>query len=728
MITGVSLVLFGTAVSLGTTMASWVSMLGPGNGCLGIGAMSFVTPDTGFVSAGSWLWSTTDGGLTYHEITPPGLSSSYYISDIELIDRSSAYVVARGQGSWDSTRVFRTTDAGTTWRSVLAWAHDADCDYANRKLFFWDAQHGCALNGYLRGVLRTDDGGNSWRSVTPAADPVKTISFVDPLTAYAVCMSPDWSHSLWRTEDGGAAWSRVSVFRDTAPLIMQFLDRQHGYMLAHGWTRSGGADEVLTTTDAGVSWRQVLRGGRDEYLEDMLFTGLTSGFIISDREALTDYSHRMYRTADGEHFFRLTLPRRDIEYISPMTFVKGSPVGYVCCYDSLGRAWLFKTIDGGGESLDFWRPLTTLPAKPKRGALLASVPDSSALYLLDKGTSQLRSYGLGNGVWREKKPIPVELKDGSMVYDGVGLVVSRARSNEFWSYAPDFDTWARLPDVPGETKMKPGSCIASDNGDPLFALKGGKTCEFWSFDRNNGVWLRKQDIPGTPVTRGACLACDNDYVYALKGGKGNEFWAFSIEDDTWFRLPDVVGAGIKEGSCLSASNMVPGNSIACLKGGTSECWYYSLDGYWKLAPGIPGRKKVKRGAQLTFDDAGTFFAIRDARSLDIWQTDNLSMLFSEPDLEQPLKDNSQSGATQKGEPEIGVRAISSAGRVSITAGGADWTGVSLLDVSGRVVATVRPDRTTTGGVEIGNHLSPGIYVVRIQTRTRALTRKVILAR
>jgi hypothetical protein len=251
---------------------------------------------------------------------------------------------------------------------------------------------------------------------------------------------------------------------------------------------------------------------------------------------------------------------------------------------------------------------------------------------------------------------------------------------------------------------------------------------FSSFDRDAGQWLRRQDIPGTPVTKGACLACDNDYVYALKGGKGNEFWGFSIEGDTWFRLPDVVGTGIKEGSCLAANNIVPVNSIACLKGGTSECWYYTIDGYWKLAPGIPGRKKVKKGAQLTFDDAGTFYAIRDARSRDIWQTENLSMLFSEPSAGRPVKSNSQSGTVQGVEPEAGVRSIGSAGRVLVAVDKVGWTSLALYDISGRLLTSVRPDRVSGNNLTIGENLAAGIYLVRLQTPTKAMTRKVVVTR
>ena len=648
----------------------------------------------------------------------------------QFVDALTGYFIGNYEDSAVGCAVFRTTDGGSHW--------DSTCTVGGQRgtaLCFPDARHGYMVNAKHDALLRTSDGGRSWAEASRPGIGcwVWDVSFTDSASGFLSSCDSFWR--LWRTDDAGSTWSLATAWRDTEIDRIQFLDRLRGYVQVGCYDDRRGNDvlTVFRTDDAGRSWSRVFGLG-DLFESDpdqmhMQFVSSTIGYVSAVKPRSGDYDdYRLYRTTDGQHFHRLRLPIRKFCDMGPMSFVKGTSVGYVHCKDSMGFYWLLKTVDGGGESLDFWRPLATMPAKPKRGVLLASVPDSNALYVLDKATQQLRSYGLGSGVWQEKKPIPVELKDGSMVYDGVGLVVSRTRSKEFWSYAPDFDTWARLPDIPGETKMKPGSCITSDNGDPLFALKGGKTCEFWSFDRDAGQWLRRLDIPGSPVTKGACLACDNDYVYALKGGKGNEFWAFSIEGDTWFRLPDVVGAGIKEGSCLAANNIVPGNSIACLKGGTSECWYYTLDGYWKLAPGIPGRKKVKKGAQLTFDDAGTFYAIRDARSLDIWQTENLSMLFSEPHAGQPVKENSQSGATQGTEPGIDVHAISSTGRVSIAASGADWSSVSLLDVSGRVVATVRPDRATAGALEIGDHIPPGIYVVRIQTPTKAFIRKLILAR
>ena len=116
----------------------------------------------------------------------------------------------------------------------------------------------CWASGAKGTVIRTTDGGKSWRVVGPpdaeAAD-FRDLQAWDESTA--VVMSAGAVDRLYRTEDGGTSWTVV----DDHPEPVAFFDGMSFDPTGkHGWLMGdpiNGKVHLLTTEDAGKTWRQL---------------------------------------------------------------------------------------------------------------------------------------------------------------------------------------------------------------------------------------------------------------------------------------------------------------------------------------------------------------------------------------------------------------------------------------------------------------------------------------
>ena len=90
----------------------------------------------------------------------------------------------------------------------------------------------------------------------------------------------------------------------------------------------------------------------------------------------------------------------------------------------------------------------------------------------------------------------------------------------------------------------------------------------------------------------------------------------------WERLPDLpVGGRRKTVLMGGALGYVPDSLIFAFKGNnTDELYVYNVNGNtWAQGAPIPGRKKVKYGAQLAGDTSGHVYAVKGNNSVELWQ-------------------------------------------------------------------------------------------------------------
>jgi len=205
-------------------------------------------------------------------------TDSYHGKQDDLVF-ASARVGFYGNGAG---RIYRTDDAGASWRKVL----DRPGTFV-RALGFLDDNRGFAGNlgpdsfpGVTDTTLlyRTDDGGATWTAVAlPDIEGARGVCAIDTLALDAVVaghrVRKEIVHvggrvggpaSLFASDDGGATWRRLALPPEIAMILdVKFLDPSIGFVFAGDDPDvAKGHGLIAKTFDAGRTWKIVYRSQR----------------------------------------------------------------------------------------------------------------------------------------------------------------------------------------------------------------------------------------------------------------------------------------------------------------------------------------------------------------------------------------------------------------------------------------------------------------------------------
>jgi gliding motility-associated-like protein len=137
--------------------------------------IAFPTRTTGYV-AGSrgGIYKTTDGGVTWTNISPAAYAGSTSMSytEIQALDANTVFVIGN---AFPNKLVYRTTDGGATWTNVSGNI-DALGTGNLVGLMMHDVNNGYISTGAQ--LLITNNGGTSWTvNVSPSSSIFETIAF-----------------------------------------------------------------------------------------------------------------------------------------------------------------------------------------------------------------------------------------------------------------------------------------------------------------------------------------------------------------------------------------------------------------------------------------------------------------------------------------------------------------------------------------------------------------------
>jgi photosystem II stability/assembly factor-like uncharacterized protein len=178
------------------------------------------------VSVGAGVYRSTDGGETWQDLS---LKDSERIADILVHPKrgDTAFVCATGH-LWDANEergVYKTTDAGKTWKRVLYVNADTGCadmdldpqEPDNLYAAMWQFRRkpwAFSSGGPGSGLYKSTDGGETWRRITaglPEGDLGRIAVAVAPSrpsVVYANVESKDTA--LYRSDDLGETWKRMN--------------------------------------------------------------------------------------------------------------------------------------------------------------------------------------------------------------------------------------------------------------------------------------------------------------------------------------------------------------------------------------------------------------------------------------------------------------------------------------------------------------------------------------
>jgi photosystem II stability/assembly factor-like uncharacterized protein len=238
---------------------------------------------------------TADGGRTWRNVSIPD-ASAFDFRDIDAVDERTAYVLSIGTG--DSSRIYKTTDAGVTW--TLQFKNDDPKAFLDA-MAFRDARHGFALSDSVDGqfvILQTTDGA-AWRRLPAGALPPALPgegSYAASGTNVAIKDDRAWfatASRVLRSLDGGRSWSVTAAplraSTSAGIFSIAFRDRHRGVIVGGDYKKEAvAADNAAVTTDGGATWTLV--NGLSGYRSAIAFVPSRPGLLVAVGPSGCDYS------------------------------------------------------------------------------------------------------------------------------------------------------------------------------------------------------------------------------------------------------------------------------------------------------------------------------------------------------------------------------------------------------------------------------------------------------
>ncbi|MDK1117853.1 MAG: hypothetical protein QGM50_03585 [Anaerolineae bacterium] len=307
---------------------------------------------------------TIDGGVTWYNVSPQGLTTFGYGVPNAFLNASQAWVIVVEAGDpYGSGTLYRTNDGGQSWTVFPV-------PFGGGNLSFTDDMNGWMMENLGGGagsmaisIYRSENGGATWSqsftndpSLENTTDslPLHGIKYnLTPLnsqTAWVggVVYAPDTLY-LYKTSDAGRTWALQSL--PTAPGM-----QNTEISIDSGPIFSSQSDGILPVRYFGETFRTGFfsthdGGGSWEFITAMPGTGavdfvsLSAGFFWTGEQ--------FFSTSDGGHSW--TNINSDVlfgESFVGMDFVS-THTGWVWTYDPTGQYGLYQTTDGGKT----WIPL-----------------------------------------------------------------------------------------------------------------------------------------------------------------------------------------------------------------------------------------------------------------------------------------------------------------------------------------------------------------------------------
>jgi len=307
---------------------------------------------------------TNDGGVTWYNVTPPGLPEPGYSVGTAFLDLNHAWVQVPDPDNYpNGGTLHRTTDGGITWTFHAVPFSGGHLVFLNENEGWALADLGAGAGSNAVSVFVTNNGGVSWNQVFindpthPAASdslPLGGIKGgivpINMQTAWigGVTYSPGTVY-LYRTDDGGVTWSQVGLElpagAETSEIGiagMKFVNANAGFV-ALRITGETHRTAFYVSQDGGSTWS----------LLPAILDGTGTTEFVSAQEIVFYNGRQFYVSKDAGITWGATAP--DVvfgDFFAGMTFADAS-TGWVIMSDMADHRTLYKSTDGGAA----WFPL-----------------------------------------------------------------------------------------------------------------------------------------------------------------------------------------------------------------------------------------------------------------------------------------------------------------------------------------------------------------------------------
>jgi photosystem II stability/assembly factor-like uncharacterized protein len=443
---------------------------------------------------------------------------------------ATLYAVVSGDASnsYSNSDVFKSTDAGRSWRAVAvglpSGAHTLAIDPRNSAIVYV---------GTVGGLFKSTDGGGSWITSHPSVSSL-IIDAQTPTTLYAATRS--WrGRDILKSTDGGGTWTPINTglprfepgdlgisalaIDPQTPTTLYAVDYSRGLFKSldggDSWTLVRGCPNCGGTVVASVITTLAV----DPKTPTILYAGVVSASQFDG----------FYKSTDGGVSWRAAAaglppsPGRPSGRMAPAAVVAIDPQTPTTLYAISGGA-LFRSVNGA----DNWSAVDTGPPMARVSALAIDPQTPTTLYV---GTSVgLRKSADGGGHWTAINTGLTRLAAGNLTIDpqtpttlyadgwGAGVFKSTDGGGSWTSVGAGPYVAALVIDP-----QTPTTVYAGGTGGVFKSTDGGGT---WSAT-NTGLTSRYvggpfvRDLAIDPLSPSTLYASTDDGVFKSTDGGGS---------------------------------------------------------------------------------------------------------------------------------------------------------------------------------------------------------------